>query len=262
MYSETQDPTGNDHPKILSYVNYNIYLGMNFGNSYTLQNNYRLNYWLNLIGENLEDNNVIRMVPGYFTGSLQGYTANGTPVDATSGDAVKWQYDTPIEVYQSDTNDHLNKEEPDKVGPVVWCSDATALYDDSNKPSMTDGYFNTVHSWYQQDQSAASVFPAAYGSYIGLNPFLGWSTTADTDWYVPSITELVGVWLAAGAVYSTMSPRYWSSTGVKRDGIATYNVYTLTNDGEIALTDPTDGHTYARAVRHYTLDNSPNPKQP
>lgn len=82
---------------------YQLFLGKNFTTDYSVSANYDLTYNITLKGNSPDDTNVIRLIPGYFSGELTAYNANGTALSSvTDANAVKWQYPNKIELYFSD----------------------------------------------------------------------------------------------------------------------------------------------------------------
>ena len=83
-------------------VTYQINLGLNFAENYSLPGNYHLNYTIRLKGVSDEDPHVVKLIPGYFGGGMKAWNAAGTEVSVNANDAVKWRYANRIEVYPED----------------------------------------------------------------------------------------------------------------------------------------------------------------
>ena len=63
-------------PVVKDFVLYQIYLGKNLTTDFSVYSNNNLTYNITLKGRSDDDTNVIRFIPGYFSGELKAYDAN------------------------------------------------------------------------------------------------------------------------------------------------------------------------------------------
>lgn len=56
---------------------YQLFLGKNFTTDFSVPANYDLTYNITLKGNSQDDTNVIRLIPGYFSGELTAYNSSG-----------------------------------------------------------------------------------------------------------------------------------------------------------------------------------------
>lgn len=54
-------------------VVYQVHLGSNFANDYSVSPNYTYKYTIRITGENDDDSRVVKFIPGYFGGDLKTY---------------------------------------------------------------------------------------------------------------------------------------------------------------------------------------------
>ena len=87
---------------ISNSVIYQIHLGGNFTDNYSISPNHNYTYNITITDENTDDSRVVKFIPGYFGGSLKTYKADG--LTETSGESEKavWRYEKRIEVYIMD----------------------------------------------------------------------------------------------------------------------------------------------------------------
>lgn len=171
-------------------VVYQIHLGSNFTDDYSVSPNYSYTYNIRITGESDDDSRVIKFIPGYFGGSLKMYTAAGAvTVNQTKADT--WRYEKKIEVYMSDV----------KAG-VQWRSSGTMPADLN---SLMDGRQNT---W--DLRTDADRYPAIKGC-LDLNPAL--PNIESMVWYMPSYGQSLSIYVAgSNTLRSLPNTYYWSST--------------------------------------------------
>lgn len=236
-------------PVVLDFILYQIFLGKNLTTDFSVYPNYNLTYNIHLRGRSEDDSNVIRLIPGSFSGSLKassdlGGTASLSDIKDTK--AVRWEYPKRIETYFADSPFPWGGSGSDDLGEykLRWFA-PTVAYDNKGATSLTDGYSNT-----QKLQSNGSTFvyyPAALACYMGLN---GNSQAAQAfNWYLPSIGELIGTWISSSSMASQQSSSYWSSTARKD----VQQAFIITNEGEVK-TAPVSGDSnnrhYVRGCRN------------
>lgn len=210
---------------------YQIFLGKNFTTDYSVYPNYDLTYIITLKGNSSDDSNVIRLIPGYFSGELTAYDANDTPVSANV--AVKWKYPNKIESYFSDG---YYPGAPDKKA-LKWY--AGSSFDNKGAISLTDGRENT--SLLQKNSNTWKDYEAAYTCFRGTNGFDAGKQSGDAWWYLPSVSELIGTWISSSSTREQMADSYWSSTAAP--GVD--KAFVVTNKGEVHP----DGVNQVHAVR-------------
>lgn len=175
-------------------VVYQIHLGSNFTDDYSISPNYSYTYNIRITGESDDDSRVIKFIPGYFGGDLKMYSADGS-VTTNLVKAVTWRYEKRIEVYISDVNG---------AGGIKWLnSDAGAMPVAGN--SFMDGKKNT---W---DLRSGTQY-LAIQKCLGLNATTPESIDAMT-WYVPSFGQSISIYVAGSSTLKTLpNTFYWSST--------------------------------------------------
>ena len=209
---------------------YQLFLGKNFTTDFSVYPNYDLTYNITLKGNSPEDTNVVRLIPGYFSGKLTAYDANGVALSSTTdANAVKWQYPNKMEVYFSDgyypVGSSSGTTTPGETN-LKWYEGSAPL-DKLGATSLTDGPANTARL------QAAGVpwedYAAAYTCYRGLNGYNQGEPAGDIRWYLPSISELIGTWISSSSTASQLSAGYWSSTACPDADKA----FVITNEGKV-----------------------------
>lgn len=209
---------------------YQLFLGKNFTTDFSVYPNYDLTYNIVLKGNSAEDTNVVRLIPGYFSGELTAYDANGNSLPSVNDPgAVKWQYPNKMEVYFSDgyypVGSLSSTTTPGETN-LKWYA-GTAPLDKLGATSLTDGPANTARL------QAAGVpwedYAAAYTCYRGLNGYNQGNEAGDILWYLPSIGELIGTWISSSSTVSQLSAGYWSSTACPD----TDKAFVITNEGKV-----------------------------
>ncbi|MCS3268343.1 hypothetical protein NXX78_22390 [Bacteroides fragilis] len=91
-------------PVVKDFVLYQIYLGKNLTTDFSVYSNNNLTYNITLKGRSDDDTNVIRFIPGYFSGELKAYDANDNALASkTDPSAVKWEYSKRLEAFFQDS---------------------------------------------------------------------------------------------------------------------------------------------------------------
>lgn len=174
-------------------VVYQIHIGSNFTDDYSVSPNYSYTYNITITGESIDDSRVIKFIPGYFSGKLTMYAGDGSPTTNQSK-AVTWRYEKRNEVYISDVN-------PTKDG-IKWLSSGSMP---SAQNDFMDGRKNT---W---DLRQNTQYPAIAGC-IGLNG----ATLPNIDamtWYTPSFGQSLAIYVSGSNTLKTLpNTFYWSST--------------------------------------------------
>ena len=234
-------------PIVKDYVIYQVFLGKNLTTDYSIYPNYNLTYTLTLKNRKEDDTNVVRFIPGYFSGSLTAYDEAGNPLPTTnSTGAVKWKYPKKIEAYFQDASYPLKyvQTQIETVGrkDIRWYVGSD--YNNLGATSLVNGFENTRRL--QGSTTTYVRYPAAVACYAGLNglPNAG---TQSFMWYLPSIGELIGTWISSSSTVPTLSQSYWSSTAAKTNPEA----YIITTQGEVKTAPVNDdgNRHYVRGVR-------------
>lgn len=213
-------------PVVQDYVIYQIYLGNNLTTDFSVSPNCNLTYNITLKGRQTEDTNVVRFVPGYFSGKLTAYDAAGNDLATINAEgAVKWKYSKKIEAYFGDVG-YPSSTSWETLGrqDVRWCTGIT--YSNLGATSLIDGHTNT--SKLQATANTFERYPAALCCYMGLNG-LNMANQSSFTWYLPSIGELIGTWISTASTVSQLNTSYWSSTALSSEAKA----YIITNKGEV-----------------------------
>ena len=228
---ENQEIAGTPNLHIVKdFSIYQLFLGKNFTTDFSVYPNYDLTYNIILKGNNPEDTNVVRLIPGYFSGKLTAYDASGNPLPSVNDPgAVKWQYPNKIEVYFSDgyypAGSSSGTTTPGETN-LKWYAGSAPL-DKLGATSLTDGHENTARL------QAAGVpwedYAATYTCYRGLNGYNQGKPAGDILWYLPSIGELIGTWISSSSTASQLSAGYWSSTACPDADKA----FVVTNEGKV-----------------------------
>lgn len=218
-------------PVVKDFVIYQIFLGKNLSTDYSVYPNNNLTYNITLKGRNEEDTNLVRFIPGFFSGDLKACSKDGKEIlstDIQQGEA--WKYEKRIEAYFADAIHAYNTgQETEQLGRSDLRWYVGSAYSHMNATSLTDGYKNT--RLLMANPTTFFRYPAALACYAGLNG-LNQSGLA-FKWYLPSISELIGTWISASSLASTLSKSYWSSTATPTNYGS--NAFLITNEGEVRL---------------------------
>lgn len=180
---------------ITKSVIYQIHLGSNFTNNYSISSNVSYTYNITITGESEDDSRVVKFIPGYFGGPLKMYKEDGTET-TNSGEADIWRYEKRIEVYISDVN---------PAGGIVWKQSGTMP---SQLNDLMDGRKNT---WNLKLAGSATKYPAVQ-KCIDLNGTSP-ATMEAMEWYMPSYGQSLGIYVAGSNTLKTLpNTTYWSST--------------------------------------------------
>lgn len=173
-------------------VVYQIHLGSNFTDDYSISPNYSYTYNIKITGESGDDSRVVKFVPGYFGGPLTMYKDGA--LTSNSSEADTWRYEKQIEVYLKDVNEE---------GGVKWLDGTGGMPSLLN--DLMDGRLNT---WDLRGNSAYTAIQKCIGLNAGI---LG--DIADMIWYMPSYGQSLGIYVAGSNTLKTLpNTYYWSST--------------------------------------------------
>ena len=222
-------PGGNNLNIVKDFSIYQLFLGKNFTTDYSVSANYDLTYNITLKGNSPDDTNVIRLIPGYFSGELTAYNANGTALSSvTDANAVKWQYPNKIELYFSDgyypagsSSGSTNQGEKNLkwyVGAAFAKLGATSLTDGRKKTALV-----------QASGTPWEDYAAAYTCYRGTNGYDQGIPAEDILWYLPSVSELIGTWISSSSTQEQLAESYWSSTADPNADKA----FVVSNEGKV-----------------------------
>lgn len=208
---------------------YQLFLGKNFTTDYSVYANYDLTYNITLTGNSPDDTNVIRLIPGYFSGELTAYNANGVALSSVDdANAVKWKYPNRIELYFSDGSYPAGSSSGTTTPGAKnqkWY--AGAAFDKLGATSLTDGHKNT--ELLQASGTPWEDYAAAYTCYRGTNGYGQGILAKDILWFFPSVSELIGTWISSSSTQKQLADSYWSSTADPNADKA----FVVTNEGEV-----------------------------
>lgn len=184
---------------ITKSVVYQIHLGSNFTDDYSVSPNYKYTYNITITSENDDDSRVIKFIPGYFGGALQRYDKYGNS-NVSERNTVRWRYDKRIEVYISDVG-----------GNGAWLANGKTM---PAANDFMDGRKNTVSLISKKDD-----YPAIK-KCIDLN---GTEVTANNlEWYMPSFGQSLGIYISGSSTLKTLKDAtYWTSSTDATDVWAT-----------------------------------------
>lgn len=195
------EPTSGENGSsiITKSVVYQIHLGSNFTDDYSISPNYKYDYTININGENDDDSRVIKFIPGYFGGKLltTDYSSSGKTY-------YTWKYEKRIEVYIQDVS----------TG-VQWLAESTPS--PTNPNSLMDGWKNT-----EELLGKRASYPAAK-LCIELNGTE--VTSSNLKWYMPSFGQALGIYVSGSNTLKTLPDKtYWTSStnGLKAWGIGVW----------------------------------------
>lgn len=173
-------------------VVYQIHLGSNFTDDYSISPNYSYTYNIKITGESDDDSRVIKFIPGYFGGALKKYDVNGS-VTTNLAKTVSWRFEKRLEVYITDVNDPEG---------IKWLESGSLPGSLNN---LMDGRQNT---WDLRNQT---TYPALQRC-IGLNGSPPQAIDA-MQWYMPSYGQSLAIYAAGSNTLKTLpNTYYWSST--------------------------------------------------
>lgn len=233
-------PSAPDLNVIKDFSIYQLYLGTNFTTNYSVYANYDLTYNITLKGNNSDDSNVVRLIPGYFSGELAAYDANGAALSSIdAANAVKWRYTNKIEVHFADGyypagSSSGTTTQGEKA--LKWYA-GSAPFNNLEATSLTDGHKNT--ELLQAVGTPWEDYAAAYTCYRGTNGYESGKPANEILWYFPSVSELIGTWISASSTREQLSQSYWTSTANPNAAEA----FVITNEGKVYL--DAVGHTHA-----------------
>lgn len=221
----------NDLNVVTDFSIYQLYLGRNFTTDYSVYANCDLTYNITLKGNTQDDSNVVRLIPGNFSGELTAYDASGKPLSKVEdGTAVKWKYPNKLEVHYADgyyPKGSTSGTTQQGVKAMAWY--AGTAFSNQGATSLTDGHKNT--ELLQATNTFWEDYAAAYTCYRGTNGYDPGVSAQNIQWYLPSISELIGTWISASSTQSQLAGSYWSSTADATEGKA----FVITNEGKVYL---------------------------
>lgn len=180
---------------ITNSVLYMIHLGANFTNDYSISPNYEYIYNITITDEKEDDSRVVKFIPGYFSGALKTYQADGVTETSVEKDKAVWRYEKRIEVYIQD------------VTYSATPTDLTGQWSSSSMPGgpvdLMDGRNNT---WNLRDAN----YPAAQ-SCLNLNTTP--ASAKDLMWFLPSYSQVLGIYTAGSTTVKAFpNMYYWTSS--------------------------------------------------
>lgn len=209
---------------------YQLFLGKNFTTDFSVPANYDLTYNITLKGNSAEDTNVIRLIPGYFSGELTAYNSSGAALTSISdGTAVKWKYPNKIELYYSDGYYPVGSSSGTTAAgakDLKWYA-GVSLFNNYGATSLTDGHKNT--ELLQAVGVPWEDYAAAYTCYRGTNGYQPGELAENIQWYLPSVSELIGTWISSSSTQKQLAGSYWSSTADPSADKA----FVVTNEGKV-----------------------------
>ena len=221
----------NDLNIVTDFSIYQLYLGRNFTTDYSVYANCDLTYNITLKGNTQDDSNVVRLIPGNFSGELTAYDANGNPLSTVDdANAVKWKYSNKLEVHYADgyyPKGSTSGTTEQGVKAMAWY--AGTAFSNQGATSLTDGHKNT--ELLQAVGTPWEDYAAAYTCYRGTNGYNPGVSAQNIQWYLPSVSELIGTWISASSTQNQLAGSYWSSTADATEGKA----FVITNEGKVYL---------------------------
>lgn len=228
---ENKTVTGDENLNVIKdFSIYQLFLGKNFTTDYSVYANYDLTYNITLTGNSPDDTNVIRLIPGYFSGELTAYNANGVTLSSVNdASAVKWKYPNRIELYFSDgsypAGSSSGTTKPGEKNQKWYAG--TETFKNLGATSLTDGHKNT--ELLQATGTPWEDYAAAYTCYRGTNGYGQGKPAKDILWYLPSVSELIGTWISSSSTQKQLADSYWSSTAEQNAEKA----FVVTNEGKV-----------------------------
>lgn len=224
---------------------YQLYLGKNFTTDFSVYANYDLTYNITLKGNSQDDTNVIRLIPGHFSGELTAYDASGTALTTVDApNAVKWEYPNKIELFYSDgyypKGSSSGTTTPGEKN-LKWYA-GTAAFNKLGATSLTNGRENTARL--QATGVPWEDYAAAHTCYRGTNGYAQGKPASDILWYLPSVSELIGTWISSSTTQKQLAESYWSSTADPNADKA----FVVTNEGKV-YSDAVDNTHAVRAAQ-------------
>lgn len=181
-------------------VIYQIHLGSNFTDNYSISPNCSYTYDITITGESEDDSRVVKFIPGYFGGPLKMYKSNGDKA-SIPGEADVWRYEKRIEVYINDVN---------PPGGIKWSETGGMPSILQQVNDLMDGRKNT---W--EISQAVVGTPDSYQAIrncIALNGTPP-ASMEEMVWYMPSYGQSLGIYVAGSSMLKTLpNTIYWSST--------------------------------------------------
>lgn len=226
---ENQTVPGADGLNIVKdFSIYQLYLGKNFTTDFSVPANYDLTYNITLKGNSPDDTNVIRLIPGYFSGELTAYNSNGVALTSISdGTAVKWKYPNKLEIHFQDGYYPVGSSSATTPGEKNLKWYAGTAFNKYGATSLTNGHQNT--ELLQAVGTPWQDYEAAYTCYRGTNGYDQGKPAADILWYLPSVSELIGTWISSSSTQKQLADSYWSSTADPNADKA----FVITNEGKV-----------------------------
>lgn len=214
-------------------VIYQIHLGANFTDDYSISPNYDYTYDITIADENEDDSRVVKFIPGYFGGSLKTYKEDGITEANVDGEKAVWRYEKRIEVYITNVAYTAPGTPPAGTFTGIWGNTAAT----SN--SLWDGRSNT---WALNNDN----YPAAK-TCINLNPETP-SSAADLMWYLPACDQALGIYTAgSNTVKAFPESFYWTSSS---GGSSVWGI--LIREGSTWRMVPSSNDCYLRCIRELT----------
>ncbi len=252
--------TDKEVPIIKRSVIFQIHLGTNFTDNFSIPPNHDLMYKISLKAPASGEGSAgeTRFVPGYFGGVLVGIDKNGAVLDYPNNPAaVEWRFGKKLEVYPQ--NNRCLMKVQAGVGDdsyfgsdtMRWLRNGTTLASsirDECKNFM-NGFGGTVKVAGNVLNGPACTLLGSLGYRLENQSNASASVVYQSDWwYAPAIGQLLGIWIAGSGLISTMGgiSGFWSST---IDNTGT-RAYLLTLDGEVRESELGADRYHARAVRN------------
>lgn len=226
---ENQTVPGADGLNIVKdFSIYQLYLGKNFTTDFSVPANYDLTYNIILKGNSADDTNVIRLIPGYFSGELTAYNSSGVALTSINdGAAVKWKYPNKLEIHFQDGYYPVGSTSATTPGEKNLKWYAGTAFNKYGATSLTNGHKNT--ELLQATGTPWQDYEAAYTCYRGTNGYNQGVLAKDILWYLPSISELIGTWVSSSSTQKQLAESYWSSTADPN----TAKAFVITNEGKV-----------------------------
>lgn len=223
-YLQLSGLTLTDAGLISQSVVYQIHLGSNLTDDFSVSPNYSYTYNITVRGESEDDSRVVKFIAGYYGGALKMYKADGTTEATGVSEADTWRYEKRIEVTIQDVGTDLTWLATGKSMPLA--------------NSFINGRENMAALLADIDN-----YPAAKAC-TQLN--VQQPVTADNlVWYMPSFGEGLSIYVAgSNTLKSLANATYWTSS---TNGTNAWGLHVW--DGQNSPENPASKN-YLRCIRN------------
>lgn len=216
-------------------VIYQVHLGGNFTDNYSISPNYSYTYSITIADENTDDSRVVKFIPGYFGGSLKAYKDDGTTETTVAGEKAVWRYEKQIEVYILDVAYTAPSTTPANTFTGAWGNGSSISVN-----SLTDGRGNTF-ALNDDNYPAAKTCINLNGSAV--------SSAETLTWFLPAYDQVIGIYAAGSSTVKAFPDVfYWTSS---TNGTNPWSI--RVKDGETTSVAATTNDRRLRCIRELTV---------